>query len=109
MYDQKCDVWSAGVILYILVTGVPPFNGESDDDILKAVRKMTYTFDIPEMLKISLSLKELISKILVNSPQRPSAEDILNHEWVKKGASTEHLPINITRMKSFSNYTKVNI
>ena len=57
LYDQKCDIWSAGVILYILVTGVPPFNGESDDLILKAVKKMTYTFDIPEMSKISLSLK----------------------------------------------------
>jgi calcium-dependent protein kinase len=35
IYDQKCDIWSAGVILYILVTGVPPFNGDNDNEILK--------------------------------------------------------------------------
>lgn len=57
IYDQKCDIWSAGVILYILVTGVPPFNGATDDDILKQVRKMTFTFDIPEMKKASVLLK----------------------------------------------------
>lgn len=33
-YDQTCDIWSAGVILYILVSSVPPFNGETDEDIL---------------------------------------------------------------------------
>lgn len=107
LYNQNCDVWSSGVILYILVTGIPPFNGESDDDILKAVKKMTFTFDIPEMANISVSLKNLITKMLVSSPQRPTAEDVLNNEWVKKGASTEPLPINIARMKSFSTYSKV--
>lgn len=44
-YDQTCDIWSAGVILYILVSSVPPFNGETDEDILAKVKLMKYTFD----------------------------------------------------------------
>ena len=60
------------------------------------------------MSKIGIPLKELISKMLVSPAQRPTAEMVLNHEWVNKGASTEHLPINIARMTAFSNYTKVS-
>jgi calcium-dependent protein kinase len=44
-YDQRCDIWSAGVILYILTTAAPPFDGENDREIMENVKKMKYTFD----------------------------------------------------------------
>lgn len=65
IYNEICDIWSAGVILYILVTGVPPFNGENDEEILEAVKKMRYTFKIPQMNTVSVGLKDLIASILV--------------------------------------------
>ena len=44
-YDELCDIWSMGVILYILMSGVPPFNGDNDPEILDAVKKGTFSFD----------------------------------------------------------------
>jgi calcium-dependent protein kinase len=44
-YDQRCDIWSAGVMLYILVTAAPPFDGKDDKEIMENVKKLEYTFD----------------------------------------------------------------
>jgi len=44
-YDQKCDIWSMGVILYILMTGSAPFNGKNDDEIYKAIKRGKYPTD----------------------------------------------------------------
>lgn len=36
-YDEKCDIWSSGIVLYILLCGSPPFDGETDDEIIKKI------------------------------------------------------------------------
>mmetsp|Transcript_106562 Transcript_106562/g.159431 ORF Transcript_106562/g.159431 Transcript_106562/m.159431 type:complete len:86 (-) Transcript_106562:612-869(-) len=63
-YDESCDVWSSGVILYILLSGVPPFYGNTDPEILNMVKKGVYSFDIPEFKGVSEAAKDLIKKMI---------------------------------------------
>ena len=44
-YNELCDIWSCGVILYIMLSGHPPFNGANNEDIMRSVKKVQYNFD----------------------------------------------------------------
>lgn len=72
-YDQSCDIWSAGVILYILLSGVPPFFGDSDPEILESVLKGEYSMTIPELNKVSESAKDLIKNMITKPDKRFTA------------------------------------
>lgn len=73
-YDEKCDVWSCGVILYILLCGFPPFNGQTDEIIMAEVKTGKFNFDGEEWVHVSEQAKNLIRKMLVKDPKkRPSA------------------------------------
>lgn len=76
-YDELCDVWSAGVILYIMLTGIPPFNGESDGQIVKGIKSMKFRLDIPELESVSEEVKDLLSKMIVKHQNRLSALEVL--------------------------------
>ena len=82
-YDEKCDVWSCGVILYILLCGLPPFNGKTDSEIMNAVRKGTYHFSGLIWLNVSSEAKDLVKKLLCFNPEnRITASEALNHHWI---------------------------
>lgn len=84
-YDEKCDIWSCGVILYILLCGYPPFNGENDSQILNSVKAGKYDFPTEEWSKISKDAKQLITKMLKYEPsERLSASECLASNWFKK-------------------------
>ncbi len=84
-YDNKCDLWSCGVILYILLSGYPPFDGENDKEIMDAVRKGEFSFNEDAWNHISKDAKSLISKLLTKNPnKRLSAEGALKDPWIMK-------------------------
>jgi calcium-dependent protein kinase len=84
-YDYKCDIWSCGIILYILLVGFPPFKGDSQKDLLNNIVKGKYSTTTPEWSKVSLEAKDLVHKMLEIDPKkRLSAEESLNHNWMNK-------------------------
>jgi len=86
-YTNSCDVWSIGVITYILLCGYPPFYGDNDATIFQAVRVGHFDFPAPEWDTISDLAKEFIGKLLEKTESnRPSAADAMKHEWLQKFA-----------------------
>lgn len=89
-YDNGCDIWSCGVILYIMLCGYPPFNGPSDKKIIEAVLAGQYSLDEPEWHTVSDEAKDLICKMLCYNPeQRITARDALCHQWIKKNSQVD--------------------
>jgi calcium-dependent protein kinase len=86
IYDEKCDIWSAGVILYILLSGVPPFNGPNDNEIYKKICKKKFHFPDKHWSNISNDAKDLITKMLCDPMDRLTAQEVLQHIWVDKNA-----------------------
>ena len=83
-YDCKCDIWSCGVILYVLLFGVPPFNAKTDKEIFEKIKKGEFEFPDKGQV-VSDQVKQLITSMLIKDPdQRPSADTILNSPWIKK-------------------------
>eukprot|EP00931_Biecheleriopsis_adriatica_P093302 TRINITY_DN67047_c0_g1_i1.p1 TRINITY_DN67047_c0_g1~~TRINITY_DN67047_c0_g1_i1.p1 ORF type:complete len:523 (+),score=139.81 TRINITY_DN67047_c0_g1_i1:28-1569(+) len=109
-YDEKCDVWSAGVISFVLLCGYPPFAGDTDPEILKKVKTGNFEFRSPEWDGISQGAKNLITQMLTLDPSiRPSAEVVLQSPWLMFKGTPKATPLSkdfVSRLQTFRAFSK---
>ncbi|ETV86994.1 CAMK/CDPK protein kinase [Aphanomyces astaci] len=110
-YDKSCDLWSIGVITYILLCGYPPFYGDSDPEIFSSVRTGKYSYDTPEWVGVSAEAKDLINHLLLLNPsKRLTAAQALQHPWLSGSAPSTERSLNGTilgSLKRFQGHNKL--
>jgi calcium-dependent protein kinase len=92
-YDHRCDLWSAGVLLYYMLSHSFPFTGKTPEEIFHSIKKEKLNFEGVSWECVSEDAKDLISKLLVKSPDiRLTAFEALSHSFFKqaKSASASH-------------------
>jgi len=91
--------------LYILLCGYPPFYGDTDAEIIEAVKKGVYDFDEEEWNDVSLECKELITKMLTRDPnKRYTSEQAIHHIWIKSMAGTAKSALSIKVIENMQAY-----
>ena len=85
LYDEKSDEWSCGVLMYILLCGRPPFEGDDEAENFAKIKKGKFSFDRPEFNNVSTNCKNLIKRLLETNPKkRIKASEALHHEFFKE-------------------------
>lgn len=115
-YNEKCDIWSCGVILYILLSQQPPFGGDNDVEITQNVKKGKYDIDCEPFNRCSDACRDLIKKLLeFDKEKRITAQQALEHKFFQmykiKQKFTEIKDKSMTTkfIKNLKNYKKVSV
>lgn len=110
-YGKEIDIWSAGVILYILLSGVPPFWAETEKGIFDAILQGDIDFESDPWPSISNSAKDLVRKMLTQDPKkRITSAQVLDHPWIREDGEASDRPIDsavLSRMKQFRAMNKL--
>uniref|UniRef100_A0A5B7AXX5 non-specific serine/threonine protein kinase n=1 Tax=Davidia involucrata TaxID=16924 RepID=A0A5B7AXX5_DAVIN len=110
-YGPEVDVWSAGVILYILLCGVPPFWAETEQGVAQAIIRSVIDFKRDPWPKVSDNAKDLVKRMLDPDPNRRlTAQEVLEHPWIQNAKKAPNVPLGETvkaRLKQFSVMNKL--
>ncbi|KAG6475959.1 hypothetical protein ZIOFF_065191 [Zingiber officinale] len=103
----ESDVWSIGVITYILLCGRRPFWDRTEDGIFREVLKNKPDFRRKPWPQVSNSAKDFVKKLLVKDPRvRLTAAQALSHPWVREGGSASEIPLDISVLSNMRRFVK---
>lgn len=92
VYGPECDIWSAGVVLFTILAGYPPFYNENTPALFRQIRKGAFSFDDPVWDEVGDDAKDLIRRMLTVSPEdRITSEQCLQHKWCRSIANKTKL------------------
>ncbi|CAL8336195.1 unnamed protein product [Merluccius merluccius] len=102
-YDKSCDMWSLGVIMYILLCGFPPFYSNTGQAISpgmkRRIRMGQYEFPNPEWAEVSQQAKDLIHQLLKTDPnERMTITKFMNQPWINQSMVVPSTPLHTTRV-----------
>ena len=105
-YTGKCDVWSCGIILYVLLCGFPPFGGTTDNDIMERIKRGPIPFDSFEWEDVSQEAKSLISAMCnYDTDRRLTASQALEHSWIQKRIDRKNSKEKLSKvLKNLKNF-----
>ncbi|TYH47676.1 hypothetical protein ES332_D10G014700v1 [Gossypium tomentosum] len=110
-YGKEVDIWSAGIILYILLSGVPPFWAETEKGIFDAISEGKLDFESQPWPSISETAKDLVRKMLTKDPKkRFTSVQVLEHPWMREDGEASDKPIGsavLSRLKQFRAMNKL--
>ena len=114
-YNKKCDIWSCGVLMYVLLSGHFPFFGKTENEITKKILSGKFKFDDKYFKNVSQKAKDLISKCLIyDKNKRISIEEVLKHEFFADDLNPNNLFEDdidskniLTSLKNYSRHSKI--
>ena len=105
-YGKSCDIWSIGVVAFILLSGTPPFYEEDNFALFEQIKACRYEFDDQDWKNVSKEAKDFIAAILVSDPEkRLTCQGMMDHPWMQLElkANTQKL----SNLKKLSKYVSV--
>ncbi|XP_012580713.1 PREDICTED: serine/threonine-protein kinase 33 [Condylura cristata] len=103
-YSQQCDIWSIGVIMYILICGEPPFLASSEEKLFELIRKGELHFEHPIWESISDSAKSVLKQLLkVDPAHRITAKELLDNQWLTGNTLSSARTNVLEMMKEWKN------
>ena len=109
-YDYKCDIWSLGILMYFLLSGATPFNGNNPREIYDKIKKENLNFNSINFNNVSNEAKILIKSMLVKEQdKRININQVLNSDWVKKYINKNNNDYNFIVSENYDKNVALNL